>query len=147
MKIYMLKDVEKVGMAGQILNVSDGYANNYLLPKKFALKIHSENENFFAKKLKKQKVGTQILNSKTSMLAERIKSLHLIIKERVHDDGKLYGSVSADEIVVLMKEKGFGISKKQVIFGKSIKAVGEYKVSIKLSSKLIPQITLAVVEK
>ena len=147
MKVYMLKDVEKVGMAGQILNVSDGYANNYLLPKKLALKILAENENFFAKKLKKQKVGTQILKSKTSMLAERIKSLHLTIKERVHDDGKLYGSVSADEIVALMKEKGFGISKKQVIFGKSIKTVGEYKVSIKLSSKLIPQITLTVVEK
>jgi large subunit ribosomal protein L9 len=146
-KVYMLKDVEKVGMAGQILNVSDGYANNYLLPKKFALKIHAKNEEFFAKKLKKQKVGTQILTSKTSMLAERIKSLHLTIKERVHDDGKLYGSVSADEIVALMKEKGFGISKKQVIFGKSIKTVGEHKVSIKLSSKLIPQIILTVVEK
>jgi large subunit ribosomal protein L9 len=147
MKVYMLKDIENIGMAGQMLNVSDGYANNYLIPKKFALKIDAGNEEFFSKKLKKQKVNTQILKSKTSMLAERIKSLHLTIKERIHDDGKLYGSVSADEIVALMKEKGFGISKKQVIFGKSIKSVGEHKVYIKLSSKLVPQITLTVKEK
>ena len=78
------------------------------------------------------------------MVAERIKSMHVSIKERVHDDGKLYGAVSADEIVDLLKAKDISINRKQVEFDKSIKAIGEHKVTIRLSSKLKPQLTVKV---
>ena len=147
MQVLMLKDVEKVGMVGQSVKVSTGYAVNYLIPKKLAMKLGKNEVVLHQVKVETQKVEKQTLNSKAAMLAERIKSIHITIKERVHDDGKLYGSVGASEIVDLMKEKDIHINKKQVEFDKSIRAVGEHKVTIKLSSKLKPQLTLKVVDK
>jgi len=144
MQVYMLKDVEKIGMAGQILNVSDGYAMNFLIPRKLATEITSDNAEFYKQKKHKEHVAVEVVNSKVAMLAERIKSLHVVIKERVHDDGKLYGSIGADEIVDLLKEKEITITKKQVEFEKSIKSIGDHKVIIKLSSKLKPQLTVKV---
>ena len=123
MKVYMLKDVEKIGMAGQIIKVSDGYAMNFLIPRKLARKI-AENENqFFSQQKKREVVNKEILNSKVAMLAEKIRNLHLIVKERVHDDGKLYGAVGADEIVEILKEKDISINRKQVEFKKAIRTL------------------------
>lgn len=144
MKVYMLKDVERIGMAGQIITVSDGYAANFLLPRKIAVEITEGNLAFYQQKKHKEQVVAEVLNSKIAMIAERIKTLQVSIKERVHDDGKLYGAVSSDEIVELLKAKDISINKKQVEFDKSIKAVGEHKVTIRLSSKLKPQLTVKV---
>ena len=147
MKVFMLKDVEKVGIAGQIVKVADGHALNYLIPNKLAAEVHKGSEQCFKVKIAKQKVDTQILNSKAAMLAERIKSIHVTVKARSHDDGKLYGSVGADEIVALLKEKDVTVNKKQIVFNKSIRTVGDHKVTIRLSSKLTPQVTVKVATK
>jgi len=145
MQVYMLKDVEKVGMAGQVVKVSDGYAVNYLFPRKLAVVVTKENIEPIHQKIQKEQATVQVLNSKVAMLAERIKALHLIIKERAHDDGKLYGAVGADEIVELLREKEIVVNRKQIEFDKAVKTVGEHKVTVRLSSKLKPQLTLKVV--
>lgn len=145
MKVFMLKDVENVGMAGQVINVSEGYAANFLLPRKLAQKVTAKNEAFFAEKAKKAVVAAEALNSKMAMLAERLKNMHLSITKRQHDDGKLYGAVSADEIVALLQAKEVNISKKQVVFKKAVRSVGDHSVTIKLSSKLKPEVTIKVV--
>jgi large subunit ribosomal protein L9 len=141
----MLKDVEKVGMAGQVVKVSDGYAANFLIPRKLAIKIEGNNITFFEKRIQKVETTSKVLSSKAAMLAERIRNLHLTIQERVHDKGKLYGAVGADEVVELLKKKDITINKKQIEFPKSIKTVGEHRVIIRLSSKLKPELTLKVV--
>lgn len=145
MKVYMLKDVENVGMTGQLVIVSDGYASNFLLPRKLAVKVTEDMLGFYQAKQQKQKVAEVVLTTKVAMMAERIKALHVTVKEKTHDNGKLYGAVGADEIVELLKEKDIQINKKQVEFGKAIKETGEHKVTIKLSSKLKPQLTVKVV--
>jgi large subunit ribosomal protein L9 len=147
MKVYMLQDVEKVGMAGQVVKVSDGYASNFLIPRKLAKKVGENDKKFFDKRAIRAKIDTQALNSKVAMLAERIKNMHLVVKERVHDDGKLYGAVGADEIVELLKKKDISINRKQVEFKKAVRTVGEHRVAIKLSSKFKPELTLKVVAK
>jgi large subunit ribosomal protein L9 len=144
MQVYMLKDVERVGMVGQTITVSDGYAANFLIPRHLAVEITSANAEFYKTKKHREQVVAEVVNSKVAMLAERIKSIHLLIKERVHDDGKLYGAVGAEEIVDLLREKDIEVNKKQVEFNKSVKTIGEHKVTIKLSSKLRPQLTLKV---
>lgn len=144
MQVYMLKDVERVGLAGQMLNVSEGYAKNFLIPGKLAIEVTEANRAFYAGKKQKEHIAAAVLSSKVAMLAERIKSLHVSIKERAHDDGKLYGAVGAEEVVELLKAKDIIINKKQVEFTKSIKAVGEHKVTIRLSSKLKPELTIKV---
>lgn len=145
MKVFMFKDVEKVGMAGTIVNVADGFASNFLFPRKLAVEVTAQNEKKFHVKVQKKQEQVQVVNSKIGMLAERIKDMTLTIKEKTHDDGKLYGSVGAEEIVALLKEKDITVDRKQIEFAKSIKAIGEHKVTIKLSSKLKPQLTLKVV--
>lgn len=145
MKVFLLKDVESVGMAGQIVSVTDGYAANFLFPRKLAQKVAEGSEQFFIQKIKKAEVDAQVLSSKIAMLAERLKTTSIKITKRVHDDGKLYGSVSADEIVDGLKAKGFSVNKKQIDFGKTIRSTGEHKVTIKLSSKLLPEVTVFVV--
>ncbi len=145
MLVYMLKDVEKIGMAGQVIKVSDGYAKNFLVPRKLALKVEEGNKKFFEQKTKKLNLDAKALGSKVAMVAEKIKNLHLTLKKKAHDEGKLYGAVSADEIVDLLKEKEIAINRKQVEFSKSIRAEGEHKVIIRLSSKLKPELTLKVV--
>lgn len=147
MNVYLLKDVENIGMAGTIVKVSDGFGQNFLVPRKLAVKVTDKNVSFYESKVQKVKTDAKILNSKIAMLAERIKNLHLTIKEKTHDDDKLYGAVGADEIVELLKKKDIAINRKQVEFVKSIKAVGEHKVVIRLSSKFKPEFELKVVAK
>lgn len=144
MKVYLLQDVEKVGMAGQIVTVAEGFAMNFLLPRKMASKVSGGTEAMLAQRSKKIQIAGEAIQTKMGMLAERIKNMHLSLKKRVHDDGKLYGSVSAEDIVDLLKNKDVAINKKQVVFNKNVRAVGEHKVAIKLSSKLQPELTLTV---
>lgn len=144
MKVCMLKDVENIGMVGQLLKVSDGYAKNFLIPRKLAVEVSLKNESMYAKQAKKAKVATEVLKSKTAMLAERIKNLHLVVKERVHDDGKLYGAVGPDEVVELLKQKDISVNRKQVEFKKAIRAIGDHKVTIRLTAKLKPEFILKV---
>jgi large subunit ribosomal protein L9 len=144
MKVYMLKDIERIGMAGDIINVSDGYATNFLFPKNYAKKASDKMEILHRKGEGIKKQSKIVISTKTSMLAERIKNMNISIKEHIHNDGKLYGAVGSSEIVDLLKGKGVSVSKKQIEFKKSIKAVGDYKVIIKLSSKLKPELNLKV---
>lgn len=146
MKVFMLKDVEKVGMAGSIVNVADGFAANFLFPRKLAVEVTNANAQKFKVKVQENVQKTQVVNSKIAMMAERINTMHLTIKEKTHDDGKLYGAVGADEIVKMLKEKDITIDKKQVEFDKNIKTVGEHNVTIKLSSKLKPKLKVKVVD-
>jgi len=145
MQVFMLKDVENVGMAGQIIKVSDGYATNFLLPRKLATKVTAEGMSFYKVKEKKAEVDKKVLNSKAAMLAERICNMHITMKKKVHNENKLYGAISSDEIVELLKDKEISVNKKQVDFAKAIKTTGEHKVIIKLSSKLKPEFTLKVI--
>lgn len=145
MRVFLLQDIEKVGIAGEIIKVSDGYATNYLLPRKLAVEVTQSNEKMFAKRTKVIEKRDEVIATKTSLLAERIKSTPLVLKRKVHDDGKLYGSVSPHEVVDLLAAKGISVSKSQIDFDKSIKAQGTYEVTIKLSSRLQPKLQLKIV--
>jgi large subunit ribosomal protein L9 len=147
MKIFLLKDVEKVGVAGEILKVSDGFAVNFLFPRKLAVQVTPENESSFARRLKVVEHRKEVVASKTSMLAERIKSLTITLKRKMHDGDRLYGAVTPGEIVDSLAEKGVSISKNQVVFDKSIKGKGLHTVIIKLSSTLQPALVVKVVEE
>ena len=145
MKVYLLKDIENVGFAGEIIKIKEGYATNYLLPKKLAVVITSGNEDFYLKKAKTITGRTEALSSKTSMLAEKIKSIKLVIKRKMHDGDKLYGSISPVEIVELLAQESIKISKGQVVFDKPIKSQGTFDVTIKLSNQLQPKLTVKIV--
>jgi len=141
----MKKDLEKVGMSGQLVKVAKSFADNFLFPRKYAVLVHDEELDSFKNRNIVLSQKKEALETKTSMLAERIKATQIVISEKVHDNNKLYGSIKEDQIVSALKSKGIAINKKQVEFGKSIKAVGEYKITIRLSSTLQPELNVKVI--
>lgn len=144
MKVYLLKDIEKVGIAGELLNVNDGYAKNFLLPRKLAVVVTDSNLEFFAKRAKTVEQRKEVIETATSMLSEQIKGLVLTLAKKVHDNNRLYAAINPADVVELLAAKNIKISKSQVIFEKSIKEAGSHMVTIKLSSKLQPQLTLKI---
>lgn len=144
MKVFLKKDVEKVGMAGEIIKVTDGFARNYLLPKQLAVIITSDNEHQFLNKVKQIEDRKEVIATKTSMLAERITNMTIKLQRKMHDDGKLYGAINSIEIVEALAKEGVNISKSQVIFDKSIKNKGAHEVTIKLTSRLKPVMKVTV---
>ncbi len=144
-RVYLLKDVEKIGLSGEIIKISEGYARNFLIPKKFGVEVTPDNERFYSSKLKTVEKRKEVIATKTSMLAEKVKDIELVIKKKTHDDGKLYGAIGSNEIVDMLAQKGISISKSQVEFDKSIKSKGVHEVAIRLSSKLKPVLKVKVV--
>ncbi len=144
MRIFLKKDIEKIGMAGEIIKVSDGFARNFLFPKGLAVEITPQNASFYQKQVKQVEHRKEVVESQTSMLAERIGSMTLTLKRKLHDDGKLYGAINQSEIADALSEKGISVTKNKVVFSKSIKAKGNHEVTIKLTSRLQPRVKVTI---
>ncbi|MCK4265135.1 50S ribosomal protein L9 [Candidatus Babeliales bacterium] len=145
MEVLLLKDVPSLGFAGQVKKVSEGYARNFLFPQKIAIFATKQDIENFKKAVKRSEVDTSIAGSRVAALASQIKNIHLVLKKKAHDEDKLYGSVSTEEVANLLKEKGIQINKKQIEFNKTVRTTGEHKVFIKLTSKVKPELILKVV--
>lgn len=144
-RVFLLKDVERVGIAGEIIKAADGFARNFLIPQKFGVEVTTRNESSFAHRVKTIEHRKEVVESKTSMLAEKIKGLDVVIKRKIHDAEQLYGSLSAKEIVDALQAQGVSVTNSQVIMEKSIKTKGNHTVIIRLSSKLQPTLKVKVV--
>lgn len=147
MDVLLLKDIANLGLAGQVIKVKEGYARNFLLPRKLAKAASSVDVTSFQDKLKREKIDASILGNRIAMLAHQLKSMHLTLKEKVNDQGKLYGAVGADEVAALLQDKGITVNKRQIEFSKAVRSVGDYTVLIKLSSQVKPSLHLKVVAK
>jgi large subunit ribosomal protein L9 len=145
MNVFLLKDIVQVGLKNEIIKVSDGYAQNYLLPNKLAVQVTPANEKLYKDKARKVENRAAIIESTSSLLGDQIAQLNLKLKKKMHDTDKLYAAVAQNEIVDLLKENNISISKSQVIFDKAIKAKGTFEVTIKLSSKIQPKFKLQII--
>lgn len=145
MEVYLYKDVEKIGLAGEIIKVGDGFARNFLIPQGLAIEITHQNKSQYLSKIRKVENRKEVIASQTSMLAEKLNAITVTIKKKMHDNGQLYGSVNASEIVDALAHNGVSITRGQVEFDKSIKAKGSHKVIIKLSNRLKSTITVNII--
>lgn len=145
MEVFLRKDVAKVGMAGEIVKVGDGYARNFLFPNGLAVEITLQNKDQYVAKIRKIENRKEVIATQTSMFAENLNSVSFTLKRKMHDNGQLYGSINASEIVDALAEQGISINKSQVEFDKSIKSKGTFKVGIKLTTKLRSTITVTVI--
>lgn len=144
MKVYLLKNVPKVGLAGEIIKVKDGFAKNFLFPQKAAKEVTKGNAAFLESKAKVVENRKEIISSEKSALSVLVQNTKITLKHKIHDNDKLYAAVNATEIVEALAKKDIKISKSQVKFKKSIKTKGTHKVVIKLTSKLQPELTVQV---
>lgn len=144
MKIFMRKDLVHVGVAGEILSVDDGYARNFLIPHGYAVIVTEANELSFKKRSLHIEKRQEVIATHTSLLAEKIKKTKLFLKKKVHDDGKLYGAVHANELLELLAQKGISLNKNQLKLDKMVK-LGVYVIPVQLTSRLKTELTLEIV--
>ena len=145
MEVYLYKDVEKIGLAGEIIKVGDGFARNFLIPQGLAIEITSHNKSQYLSKIRKVENRKEVIATQSSMFAEKLNTVSITLKRKMHDNGQLYGSINASEIMEALADQGISITKGQVEFDKAIKSKGSFKVSIKVSTRLKPTITVIVV--
>ena len=148
MKVILLEDVKSLGKKGQIVNVNDGYARNYILPKKLGLEATSKNLNDL--KLQKQndeKVAQEKLDA-AKALAEKIKEKSITVKIQAGVEGKVFGSISSKEIATEAKKQlNMDIDKKKIVIPDAIKSLGTYNVNIKLHKDVTATLAVKVEAK
>jgi len=148
MKVILLEDVKSLGKKGQIVNVNDGYARNFILPKKLGLEATSKNLNDL--KLQKQndeKVAQEKLDA-AKALAEEIKEKSITVKIQAGVEGKVFGSISSKEIATEAKKQlNMDIDKKKIVIPDAIKSLGTYNVNIKLHKDVTATLAVKVEAK
>ncbi len=147
MQVILKKDIPKLGKAGDVVNVKDGFARNYLLPKGLAILANQKTLKALERERKIILAKAEKERKKAQSLAEKLQGLTLTIYRRAIEGGRLYGSVSAVDIVKALEEKGIEIDKSQVLLEEPIKSVGIYEVNIRVTSDLVVPIKIEVIEE
>ena len=148
MKVILLQDGDNLGKAGDLKEVADGYARNYLLPRRLAagatpalLANHQQRIAAEKRKLEKQEEANK-------QQAERLGSITLTFKARVGKQGRLYGSITSQDIAAgLRTSEGISIDRRLIDLPDPIRATGTYMVPVKVATKLQPKITVNVVDE
>jgi large subunit ribosomal protein L9 len=144
MQIILQEDVEKLGTRGQVVEVKEGYARNFLLPRKLALEASAGNMKrlekmraVFAKKEAVEKGDAQ-------KLAELLSGVSLEVTRKAGENDQLFGSVTSSDISEALAAQGFAVDKKKVTLADPIKLIGEYEVPLKLHREVTATVKLAV---
>ncbi len=147
MKIILLKDVEKLGKKGEVKNVADGYARNFLIPNKLAV-LATKSE--LVRLEEQEKIETEKAEEELKFyqeLASQIDGLEIEIPAKVSEEGNLFGTVTASQIAEKLKEKNFEIKKEQIKLEEPIKEIGEYEAIIEFPHNLETKIKVIIVEE
>lgn len=144
MEVILLERIERLGQMGDVVNVKDGFARNFLLPQNKALRANKLNREYF----EKEKVNLEAKNLKQKSEAESvsdkiIKNNYIIIRQ-ASDTGQLYGSVNSGDIKERLQEDGFSLEKSQIVLDKPIKEIGHHEIRIKLHPEVTSKINLYI---
>ena len=144
MKIILKKEVEKLGEIGDVLTVRDGYARNYLIPKGLAVRATDGMLKAIETEKKQKAFKIERERKAARELAESLERLLLNVKVKAGEEGRLYGTVTAQMVVDGLKAKGFDIDRKQIMIDPPIKQVGKHEVTVKLYSDVVAKLQLEV---
>lgn len=147
MQVILIEDVKSLGKKGQLVEVSDGYATNFLLPKKKACVATKSNINELKQKEKSEERKKEEELKLAQQLSEKLKQTNIKIAAKMGDNGKLFGSVTNKEIAAeLEKQYAIKIDKKKIVVDDVIKNLGTHTVVIKLHPKVTAQVSVQIVE-
>ncbi len=133
MKVILTQDIKSVGKKGQIIDASDGYARNFLLPKKMAVLADATNLNELKTKQDANKYKRDMTMANAKELSEKMKDYELVFKIKAGENGKTFGSVTAKDIAEQLNKKYFvEVDKKKVCLDDAIKTLGVFNIEIKL---------------
>jgi large subunit ribosomal protein L9 len=145
MKVILKEDVRNIGTMGQIVDVADGYARNFLVPKGLAVDANVKNIRALEHAKKTIQEKAKKIRGQAQELSDKIVNMTIMIKAKSGEEGKLFGSVTSMDIAEQMKNQGIDIDKKKIVIEEPIKRLGAYSVGIKLHSDVITQVALQVV--
>ena len=145
MKVILLEDVKNLGKKGDIVEASDSYARNVLLKKKIAVEANGRTMNDLKlRTANDEKVAAQNLED-AKALAEKLAGMHITLKVKVGEGGKLFGSVSAKEIAEAVKDQlGIEVDRKKIQLGSPIRSTGEVMVPIRLHTAVTAQLRTVI---
>jgi large subunit ribosomal protein L9 len=145
MKVILKSDVKDLGNIGEVVNVKDGFARNFLVPKGLAVEASTKNVKVFEHEKKKIQEMARKVKAGAAGLAERISAAKITIKAKAGEEDRLFGSVTSMDIADALKAEGIEIDKKKIQLDEPIKRIGEYSVAIKLHSDVSAQLNVQVV--
>jgi large subunit ribosomal protein L9 len=147
MEVILRDHVDHVGKRGDVVNVADGYARNYLLPRNLALPATDANKQRIQRERKIVEAKEAEERVASEAVADRLAALDLQISRKVGDNDTLYGSVTNADIADLLKEKGFDVDRRKILLPDAIRTLGEQHVPVKLHRDVTAQLKVTVVKE
>ena len=147
MKVILQQDIKGKGKRGQMIEVSDGYARNYMLPRKLAVEANADNVNTMRMNDKAQQEKRQREREEAFAISNRMKEITVTVYAKGGGAGRLFGSVTTQEIAdALQKEHGIALDKRKIALEESIKTVGTYTVKCKLGYEITAELKVRIEE-
>ena len=147
MEVILNKDLDRIGKAGAVVKVKEGFARNFLIPNKLAIPLTPEN----LKRLEQEKIKKNLQQEKIKDAAqeqkERLEGLSLTVQALTQEEDKLYGSIGVIDLAAALKEEGFEIDKNSIVLDEPIKALGIYEVPVKLHPEVLAKLKVWIVKK
>ena len=147
MEVILREHVENLGKRGEIVKVADGFARNYLLPRKLALLATEGNRKHVERERKIMETREAEEKSGAEAIATRLAAVDISIARRVGDTEQLYGSVTSSDIVDYLKAKGFELDRRKLILPEPLKTLGEFDVPLKLHREVTVPLKVKVVKE
>jgi large subunit ribosomal protein L9 len=144
MEVILRDHVENLGRRGDVVKVANGYARNYLLPRKLALLATPANRKVVERQRKIADTHEAAERSGAEALAVQLSKLDIVLSRRVGEHEALYGSVTSADIAEVLAEKGFETDKRKIQLAEPLKAIGEFTVPVKLHRDVVAQLTVKV---
>ena len=146
MKVILLQDVKGKGKKGQMIEVSDGYARNFMLPKKLAIEATADAINTM--KMNDKATQERIAREKAAALetSKQLRAMTLIVKAKGGGAGRLFGAVTNAEIAAALEKQGVKLDKRKIVLAENIKNVGTYTVTCKLGYEITAPLTVKIEE-
>lgn len=147
MEVILRQAVEKLGYTGDVVSVSNGYGRNYLLPRGIAYLATEGNKRRIAQERQRLESAEEARRGTARELAEKLEQVSLTFSARVGDEGKLFGSVTSSDIATQLEAQGIHVEKRQIELHEPIKALGVYRVPVRLHADVHPEIKVWVIKQ
>lgn len=144
MKVILTENIQSLGQIGDVVNVAPGYARNYLLPQRLALEAVGKNIRDLEHKKKMLAQKRERVHQEMLSYSEKLNQVKIVLKRKVSEDDKLYGSVSTTDIKDFLEEQGFEVARRDILLDQPIKQLGEYTVPIRVDAQITSQVSVTV---
>ncbi len=144
MQIILREDIDKLGNRGDVLKVKDGYARNFLLPRRLAVNANESNKKIVEQERQAHLRKEATLKGQAEELGKLMANLTIVIKQKAGENDHLFGSVTAQDIANALEAQKYTIDRKKIVLDEPIKQLGDYKITVKLHKDVSVEIPVSV---